>query len=357
MKAKIDRMNLVEASKKAAKAIRGNIIGVGECLRLDIDGDILYVTGISHEMTIKVKTDTIEYDEEFAAIVNANLFFNIISKMVSSDVILIKNKAILTVRGGSVKLDIPCMNEDMWPVEKTVQTPAFEITTDFFGEPIDKCAHSLPPQTIGNAIMSSFYVEFTGSKLRMTTLDGHRISTRDNYDNANTKVSAALLIDGSCMKEISKLAGKEVIIKTEGDMVTIISDDVTVHTKMPHGNYFNVSQFTGFNVHTKVRLNRLELLNAIELAGFVYEKVMVEITENGLNLSSKKVVGELNTTVPAEVTGSDLFTICFDCRLMVDALKSIDDEIITLELINKLSPVYIRGEGYMELILPVRYAE
>ena len=40
MKAKIDRVNLVEASKKAAKAIRGNIIGVGECLRLDIDGDI-----------------------------------------------------------------------------------------------------------------------------------------------------------------------------------------------------------------------------------------------------------------------------------------------------------------------------
>ena len=64
----------------------------------------------------------------------------------------------------------------------------------------------------------------------------------------------------------------------------------------------------------------------------------------------------MNETLEILKEGRDII-IGFNPRLMIDALRAISDEEITIYLMNPKAPCFIRDEGmsYTYLILPVNF--
>ena len=64
----------------------------------------------------------------------------------------------------------------------------------------------------------------------------------------------------------------------------------------------------------------------------------------------------MNEDIDIEKDGKDL-TIGFNPRFMIDALKAIEDEDITLYMTNAKSPCFIRDDedNYTYLVLPVNF--
>ena len=86
--------------------------------------------------------------------------------------------------------------------------------------------------------------------------------------------------------------------------------------------------------------------------------VILNITDNNILLSVKSTLGEGKEEVEVEKEGKDI-KIGFNPKFLLDALKVIDDETVTLTFVNAMSPCFIRdGEGsYIYLILPVNFVE
>ena len=64
----------------------------------------------------------------------------------------------------------------------------------------------------------------------------------------------------------------------------------------------------------------------------------------------------MNEEIVIEKEGKDIL-IGFNPKFLIDALRVIDDEIITLYMVNPKAPCFIRDEeqSYIYLILPVNF--
>ena len=133
-------------------------------------------------------------------------------------------------------------------------------------------------------------------------------------------------------------------------------------TRLIEGDYFNVDQMISTDYETKVTVNRMSFLSCIDRATlFVKEgdkkPIIIDIEDNTIRLSIESPLGSMDEELDMEKEGRDM-TIGFNPRYMIDALRVIDDEEVTLYLVNPKAPCFIRDEAgsYTYLILPVNFS-
>ena len=75
-----------------------------------------------------------------------------------------------------------------------------------------------------------------------------------------------------------------------------------------------------------------------------------------MELKINSVVGSMKEEIIITKEGKDLM-IGFNPKFLIDALRVIDDEEVTLYLVNPKAPCFIRDEeqNYVYLILPVNF--
>ena len=108
-------------------------------------------------------------------------------------------------------------------------------------------------------------------------------------------------------------------------------------------------------------MNKNDLLDSIERASLLAKVgknnlIKLELTENNMEITSKSEEGNVKEDVIISKEGNDL-VIGFNSKYLIDALKVIDEEQITMLFNTSISPCLIRpvtGENFEYLILPVR---
>ena len=103
------------------------------------------------------------------------------------------------------------------------------------------------------------------------------------------------------------------------------------------------------------------MIQALERASLISRDnrktpVRLMIRANGIEITAKSDMGSAYENVAAEVEGDDL-TIAFNPRYLIEALRSIDEEVVKMIFMASLSPCTIlpeEGDSFQYLILPLR---
>ena len=92
------------------------------------------------------------------------------------------------------------------------------------------------------------------------------------------------------------------------------------------------------------------------LFGYLPELSIVSTTDDTMELKINSTVGSMNEEIDIAKNGKDLM-IGFNPKFLIDALRVIDDEIVTLYMVNPKAPCFIKDEkeSYTYLILPVNF--
>ena len=82
----------------------------------------------------------------------------------------------------------------------------------------------------------------------------------------------------------------------------------------------------------------------------------MNISDETMELTINSVVGSMNEDININKSGKDLM-IGFNPKFLIDALRVIEDEEVTLFLMNAKAPCFIKDEeeSYIYLILPVNF--
>ena len=215
-----------------------------------------------------------------------------------------------------------------------------------------------------NQVMNGELFEINGDTLRVVALDGHRIAIR-RVALKETSEPRRVIVPGKTLLEISRILSGEMdemvhVFFSKNHMVFEIPGTKIV-TRLIDGEYFNVDQMISADYETKVVVNRNSLLGCIDRASlFVREgdkkPIIFEMTDNTLSLSIDSPLGSMNESLDIEKEGKDM-VIGFNPKFMMDALKAVDDENVTMYLVNPKAPCFIRDEEmtYTYLILPVNF--
>ena len=165
--------------------------------------------------------------------------------------------------------------------------------------------------------------------------------------------------------EVSKIlsgeADKDVQISFTGNHIVFEFDNTVVVSRLIEGEYFRIEQMLSRDYETKVKINKKEFLSYIDRATLLVKEgdkkpIIINITDEVMELRIKSQVGSMNEEIMITKEGKDLL-IGFNPKFLIDALRVIDDEEVTLYLMNPKAPCFIKDdEGkFIYLILPVNF--
>ena len=215
-----------------------------------------------------------------------------------------------------------------------------------------------------NKMMTGELFEIKDNMLRVVSLDGHRIAIRKMMLK-ETYEDRKIVVPGKTLIEISKILSGEVedtvnLFFTSNHIVFEF-DQTTVVSRLIEGEYFRIDQMLSSDYETKVKINKKELLSCIDRATLLVKEsdkkpIIISINGNCMELKIDSQIGSMKEEIDIEKEGKDLM-IGFNPKFLIDALRVIDDETITIYLVNPKAPCFIRDEqeSYIYLILPVNF--
>lgn len=132
-------------------------------------------------------------------------------------------------------------------------------------------------------------------------------------------------------------------------------------SRLIEGEYFRIDQMLSSDYETKVKINKKELLSCIDRATLLVKEgdkkpIIINIMDEVMELRIKSQLGSMNEEIMISKEGKDLL-IGFNPKFLIDALRVIEDEEVTIYLMNAKAPCFIRDEkeSYVYLILPVNF--
>ena len=215
-----------------------------------------------------------------------------------------------------------------------------------------------------NKLMTGELFEIEENQLKVVSLDGHRISIR-NIELKNNYDHKKVVVPGKTLQEVSKIlpgnAEEEVNIFLSENHIVFEFDDTTVVSRLIEGEYFKIEQMLSSDYDTKVKINKRELLDCIDRATLLVKEgdkkpIIMNITDGNMELKINSFIGSMNEDIDITKEGKDIL-IGFNPKFFIDALRVIDEEEVSLYMVNPKAPCFIKDdEGkFIYLILPVNF--
>ena len=174
-----------------------------------------------------------------------------------------------------------------------------------------------------------------------------------------------VVVPGKTLQEISKIVpggvDDDVFIYLTDNHIVFEFDTTTVVSRLIEGEYFRIDQMLSSAYETKVIVNKKELLDCIDRATLLVKEgdkkpIIMNITDGSMELKINSFIGSMNEDIDIEKEGKDIL-IGFNPKFFIDALRVIDEENVSLYMVNPKAPCFIKDdEGkFIYLILPVNF--
>ncbi|MDI6871668.1 MAG: DNA polymerase III subunit beta [Bacillota bacterium] len=207
--------------------------------------------------------------------------------------------------------------------------------------------------------------EVTGEQVRLVATDTSRLALAE-VTSANQVQQAQVIIPTKCLAELSRLLepGGETPVRVtlSGNHVVFSLPEIRFISRLIEGQFPSYQQVIPRSFKTKVELDREAFLGAAERAALLARDgpsiVKANIGGESVGLSAYvPEVGQSEERLSATITGDDC-EIAFNTRFLIDVLRVLDSERVTVELTGRHSPGVIRpldGDGgqYVYVVMPV----
>lgn len=335
-----------------------------ECILINASASEITFTSNDMELGIETKVQGI-IEEKGIVAVDAKLFSEIIRKLPDNEVVIqTDDKLNTTITCEKAKFTIPGRDgEDFAYLPMIEKNDGIVLSQYTLKEVIRQTIFSIATNE-NNKLMTGELFEIKDNILKVVSLDGHRIAIR-KIELKESYGDKKVVVPGKTLNEISKILSGEVedqvqIFFTDNHIVFEFDDTVVV-SRLIEGEYFRIEQMLSSDYETKIKINKREFLNCIDRATlFVKEgekkPIIINIEGNQMVLNINSQIGSMNEDIDIAKEGKDIM-IGFNPRFLIDALKVIDDEEITIYLVNPKAPCFIKDEteSYIYLILPVNF--
>lgn len=365
MKLICSKSNLLHGVNIVSKAVpTRTTMAILECILIDASSDEIKLIANDMELGIETVVDG-EIIENGIIALDAKIFSEIVRKLPDNEVVIETDasfKTVITCEKAKFNI-IGKSGEDFSYLPYIEKNDPISISQFTLKEVIRQTIFSIADND-NNRLMTGELFEINENQLKVVSLDGHRISIRnielkDHYENKK------VVVPGKTLNEISKILPGSV----DDDVTIYITDNhiifeflnTVVVSRLIEGEYFKIEQMLSSDYETKVKINKRELLDCIDRATLLVKEgdkkpIIMDIQDGVMELKINSFVGSMNEDIDIEKTGKDIL-IGFNPKFFIDALRVIDEEDVSLYMVNPKAPCFIRDDDnqFIYLILPVNF--
>ena len=367
MKLSFEKDHLMNGINIVLKAVPSKTtMPILECILIDAVSDEIKLTGNDMELGIETKVEGTILERGKIAL-DAKLFSDIIRKLSgenSTITIESDEKYNTTITCDKAIFQIQGKDGDEFSYIPHIERDKFITLSQFTLKEIIRQTIFSIADNDNNKLMTGELFEIEENHLKVVSLDGHRISIR-NIELKNNYEHKKVVVPGKTLQEVSKIlpgsAEEDVNMFLTDNHIVFEFDDTTVVSRLIEGEYFKIEQMLSSDYETKVKINKRELLDCIDRATLLVKEgdkkpIIMNVTDGNMELKINSFIGSMNEDIDIVKEGKDIL-IGFNPKFFIDALRVIDEEEVSLYMVNPKAPCFIKDdEGkFIYLILPVNF--
>ena len=371
----INKNLFLQALNTTKRAIsHKNAIPILSTVKIDVSNEGITLIGsngqISIENFISIKNENagLLINSLGSILLEANFFINVVSSMpdITLDFKEIEQKQVVLTSGKS-EITLKGKDADQYPrIQEVPTTNPLLLETKLLKNLINETAFAASLQE-SRPILSGVHFVLTDHKhLKTVATDSHRLSQKkitlekngDNFD---------VVIPSRSLREFTAVFSDEietVEVFFANHQILFRSENISFYTRLLEGNYPDTDRLIPTDFSTVVTFETSSLRATMERS-----RLLSNATQNGtvkLEITGGVVsahvnspeVGRVNEEIDVEnVSGEDL-TISFNPTYLIEALKAVDSEKVTISFISAVRPFTLipseKEEDFIQLITPVR---
>jgi len=367
MKFTCSQQTLTKALNTVSKAVSNRTtlpILKGILLEAKSDGTLI-LTASDLEISIQ-KTIEADVQEEGSAVVISKLFGDIIRKLPNEDIFIEKTEeGNILIKTNASEFTVISLAVDEFPNigEKEDVQNELVFQCELFKEMVKKTSFAASIDE-SKGILVGILTEISPQNVTMVSLDGFRLALAN--EQMNSAEENSFIISAKIMNEISKIISDDneaedlnILIGQKRAVFHIGSTEVVL--RLMEGEFIKYRDIIPTDHTTSVIIDRSILQESIERASLLAKEgknnlIKMTIHNNLMTITSRSEEGNVREEIVMEKTGDDL-EIGFNSKFIIDVLKVIDDEAISMNFKTGTSPCVVKpveGNAYEYLILPVR---
>ncbi len=361
--------DLLEAVSSCQRAVsQRSTMAILEGILIEADKELV-LTGYDTQIGIKVRCMA-DVSVPGKLVINAKLINEVVRKLPDGMVIFTqKQEGLIELSAGRSSFKLKVMEADSYPKTPDVDVDKAErlvIKQSVLKEMINKTVFAVSTDA-ARPNLNGALLSCTTNKATMVAIDGFRMAVFSVYADEEKDIwpTAKFIIHGKTLRElVSLLRDKELVsIFVSENHILFDMDNVRLISGLIQGEFMDYTKILPASSQSVLHVETKDLLSAFERAFLMvslednrFPVTIKSLDEEQLQLSIDSVRGSFVEDLKVSLEG-DAINSDFNPRLVMDALKAIDDEKIRLNFSGTVGPCVIEpeeGDGFAYLILPLR---
>lgn len=324
-------------------------------------------SGTDLEIGIECQINAV-IEEEGEIVVPAKIFSELVRKLPDGEVKVESDfQNMVNIVCDSINFTISGSDIVEFPeIPQILKENSFKLPQNILKDLIRKTVFCIAQEQT-RPILTGVLFEVFQNEVKAVALDGFRMAVY-SYENEEKLFDKdiekySIVIPGKTLEEIYRILKDEEIeieIYHTANQVLFQIENTKVISRLLEGSFINYNAVLPKDYKTEVVVKRETLTESIERASLIAEGknnlIKFEISDKFITVSSNSEKGKMIEKIEVDVKGMFL-EIAFNSRYLLDSLRAIDEEEITLYFINSINPLIIKPIGsknYLYMILPVK---
>ncbi len=373
MRVSVSRERLSNGLQHALKAVSANhpiSILSGVKLLVRRNGGLTVTTSnlsMSIQFMIPPDDETLSIREEGSIVINARYFYEIIRKLPSGIVYLeLKEPLLLIITSGKSLFRLAGFDAEQFPVipEPNDNNITFRLQNKTLKTAIRQVTFAVATAE-NRPVLTGVSCQLDGDSLKMTATDGIRLASRAAFVHSSNSKYTDIVIPGKNILELSKiLTDDEEMsdVTIDGNQIHFSAKNMLIHSALIEGTYPSINKIIPTSHLTEITLDTSGFLQALERVCLLANGSIIRMktgANNTVELTSKTDdIGDVVEEVTIEDADGEEVAISFNGMYMIDILRHIDCDKVTVKLSGKWGPIVLQpfdaSDSATYIITPVR---
>ncbi len=339
-------------------------------IKFDVSNENIILTSSNSDIAVQTiisVTEGISVLEPGSVVIPGKYFIEIIKKIDETQIdISVVNNLYINIKTKKSNFNLNGFIAKEYPVinfETNDQNKIFSVSQLELSKMINQTSYA-SSNSENRPILTGVNISIQDSKMTFTATDSFRLAKRVTKIDSNKEVNVT--IPGKSLKDLSSLISEDetqIDVFQSNNYITFKINDVIFQSRLLEGNYPETSKLIPLEHGLKIKVNRYELIHAVERAVIVvteglksHVKLVTDNKQITLHSDSTEIGNTDENINTLDFEGTDI-KIAFSAKYIIDALRSLDTDNVELFFTGEVRPFIIKNENdnnNIQLILPVR---
>ena len=362
MKFKVLRSKFIEGLKSVQNIVAGKgSLPILQNVMIEGRENSIKLTTTDLDISIKSEVEC-EVTEEGVTTLPVKLLFTSITKAAEGEITVecdAQERA--TIKAGSARFRLQGMPGSEFPsIPEDGEAYIYTVPPATIREMLRKTAYAAS-QDDTRRTLKGVLMSFKDEKLTMVATDGRRLALVESELEFPKAAEKDIVLPSKAVAELQRSLSSEgdVSIMVKKSQICFTVASVQIYSKLMDDTYPNYRQVIPKECAEQISIDRQLLLNALDRASvmtmdeahstkLIFEANCLTVT------SAASDIGEAKDEVPIKYAGEKI-EIMFNPTYVMDPLKAIDDDEVTIGLNNGHSPAVIRRSiPFLYVLMPLR---